>query len=109
MLTAGTIQGNGGTPEATETASKTPQIIDIESGYTGGEERYANYQDHKYHGHREAVRITYDPEQTSFKQLVRYFFTKHDPTDANFGVDEQASGAEHAPEKRPCLQKKDPL
>ena len=71
-----------GTPEAKEHADKTPKIIDIESGYTGGEEKYANYQDHKYHGHREAVRITYDSEQTAFQELVRYFFTKHDPTDA---------------------------
>ena len=71
------------TPEAHEAANKTPKIIDIESGYTGGEEKYANYQDHKYHGHREAVRITYDPAETTFIDLVRYFFTKHDPTDAD--------------------------
>ena len=61
---------------------KMPALLDIESGYTGGEEATANYQDHKYHGHREAVRVTYDPNKTSFKELVEYFFTKHDPTDA---------------------------
>jgi methionine-S-sulfoxide reductase len=71
-----------GTPEAREATANIPKIIDIESGYTGGEERYANYQDHKYHGHREAVRVTYDSKTTNFKELVKYFFTKHDPTDA---------------------------
>lgn len=59
-----------------------PELIDIESGYTGGDESTANYQDHKYGNHREAVRVTYDPNKTTFKELVEYFFTKHDPTDS---------------------------
>lgn len=62
--------------------SKMPALLDIESGYTGGEESTANYSDHKYANHREAVRVTYDADKTSFKELVQYFFTKHDPTDA---------------------------
>ncbi len=70
-----------GTPEADQVSANTPKILDIESGYTGGEEKYANYSNHKYHGHREAVRVTYDPQVTTYRQLVKYFFTKHDPTD----------------------------
>ena len=61
---------------------KRPELINIESGYTGGSADTATYQNHIVGGHREAVRVTYDPDKTSYENLVRYFFTIHDATDA---------------------------
>jgi methionine-S-sulfoxide reductase len=61
---------------------KRPDIKDIESGYTGGNTDNPSYETAAGSGHREAVRLWYDPEQTSYKELLAYFFAVHDPTDA---------------------------
>jgi methionine-S-sulfoxide reductase len=60
---------------------KRPAVKDIESGYIGGESKNPSYETAAKEGHREAVRIWYDPEETSYKQLVAHFFGTHDPTD----------------------------
>ena len=53
-------------------------ILDTEVGYTGGENEHPTY---KYHpGHAEAIELTYNPEQTSFRELLDYFFRIHNPT-----------------------------
>lgn len=59
---------------------KLPEIIDAESGYSGGALENPSYENHE--GHREAVKITYDPNKTSYEDLVRRFFKSIDPTDA---------------------------
>lgn len=61
---------------------KRPAVKDIESGYTGGESKSPSYETAAKEGHREAVRVWYDPEDTSYKQLVAHFFATHDPTDS---------------------------
>jgi len=62
-----------------------PGVIDTEVGYTGGHVEDATYED--VHGgasgHAEAVRIVFDAEKISFKDLLGYFFRMHDPTTAN--------------------------
>jgi len=60
---------------------KRPDIKDIESGYTGGETDGPSYETAAENGHREAVRVWYDPEETDYQDLVAYFFATHDPTD----------------------------
>ena len=66
-------------------------VLYTESGYTGGELENPSYQDITTGktGHAEAVRVTYDPKQTSYETLVEFFLTKgHDPTQLNRqGVD----------------------
>lgn len=53
-------------------------IKDTEVGYQGGENANPTY---KYHpGHAESVEITYDPNETSFKEILDYFFRIHNPT-----------------------------
>ena len=47
-------------------------------GYTGGDVENATYRNHK--GHAEAIEITFDPEQTSYRDLLEFFFQVHDPT-----------------------------
>ena len=57
---------------------KRPGIIDTEVGYTGGENDHPTYRNHP--GHAEAIELTYDPEKTSFRELLDYFFRIHNPT-----------------------------
>jgi peptide-methionine (S)-S-oxide reductase len=58
----------------------------VEAGYAGGTESDASY-DRVSGGatdHAEAVRITYDPRQVSYGQLLHVFFSvAHDPTQLN--------------------------
>jgi len=58
-----------------------PGVIATEVGYTGGSVANATYRNHE--GHAEAVRIEFDPSQTSFEALLRFFFRMHDPTTRN--------------------------
>lgn len=55
-----------------------PGVKDTEVGYIGGENEHPTYKNHP--GHAEGIEITYDPEETSFKQLLDYFFRIHNPT-----------------------------
>lgn len=56
-------------------------IIDTEVGYLGGENQYPTYKNHP--GHAEGIELTYDPKETSFKELLDYFFRIHNPTTVN--------------------------
>ncbi len=56
------------------------------SGYTGGSAATAHYEivSGGRTGHAEAVRVTYDPAQVSYAQLMQLFFSViHDPTQSN--------------------------
>ncbi|WP_298215197.1 peptide-methionine (S)-S-oxide reductase MsrA [Acidocella sp.] len=57
----------------------------VESGYTGGQVDSPSYKQvcTGATGHAEAVRITYDPAVISYADLLRVFFTIHDPTTLN--------------------------
>jgi peptide-methionine (S)-S-oxide reductase len=56
-------------------------VIDTEVGYTGGTNTNPTYDNHP--GHAEAVQIEYDPVQTSYKNLLDFFFQIHNPTTLN--------------------------
>ena len=55
-----------------------PGVKDTEVGYIGGQNDHPTYRNHP--GHAEGIEITYDPEQTSFKKILDYFFRIHNPT-----------------------------
>jgi len=55
-----------------------PGVKDTEVGYIGGLNDNPTYQNHP--GHAEGIEITYDTNETSFKELLDYFFRMHDPT-----------------------------
>jgi len=61
---------------------KLDGVLETVSGYTGGESLNPTYESHKYDGHIEAVRITYDADLISYAEMVDYFFRHVDPTDA---------------------------
>lgn len=58
-------------------------IIDVISGYTGGEVENPGYRlvSAGNTGHLEAVEITFDPEKISYEILLELFFKQIDPTD----------------------------
>lgn len=53
-------------------------IVDSEVGYIGGENDNPTYKHHP--GHAEGIELTYDPSETSFKEILDYFFRIHNPT-----------------------------
>ena len=55
------------------------------SGYMGGTADEANYEAvcTKTTGHAEVVQVTFDPEVISYADVLRIFFTVHDPTTLN--------------------------
>jgi peptide-methionine (S)-S-oxide reductase len=61
-------------------------VSEVVSGYSGGDARSANYPMVSFGGtdHAEAVKITYDPAQVSYGQLLKiYFLVAHNPTELN--------------------------
>ena len=50
-------------------------------GYTGGDVPNATYPNHGTHA--EAIEIIFDPERTSFRRVLEFFFQIHDPTTPN--------------------------
>jgi peptide-methionine (S)-S-oxide reductase len=70
-------------------------VTNVVSGYAGGDAKDANYDkvSSEGTGHAEAVKITYDPSQISYAQLLQIYFTvAHDPTE----VDRQGPDVGHS-------------
>ena len=59
-----------------------PGVWTTAVGYTGGYTQHPDYEEvcSGLTGHTEAILVVYDPEQTTFENLVAKFFEVHDPT-----------------------------
>ena len=60
-------------------------VTAVESGYAGGRNANPNYEDvcTGRTGHAEVVRLTFDPNVLSLRDVLTVFFTIHDPTSLN--------------------------
>ena len=61
-------------------------VRSVVSGYAGGSAQDASYDkvSSERTGHAEAIRISFDPKEVSYAQLLRiYFAVAHDPTQVN--------------------------
>ncbi|MCC6917240.1 peptide-methionine (S)-S-oxide reductase MsrA [Nitrosomonas sp.] len=72
--------------------NELPGVIDVESGYAGGDNTHAGYEDvldfeRRLHmgkaggrNHAEVVKVTFNPEQVSLKSVLAKFWESHNPT-----------------------------
>lgn len=61
---------------------RVPGVVATAVGYTGGRTSHPTYEDVSGHGtgHAEAVLVEFDPARVSFAELLRIFWSTHDPT-----------------------------
>jgi peptide-methionine (S)-S-oxide reductase len=64
-------------------------IVSTRVGYTGGESEDPTEDD--LGGHAEAVEVVFDPERTSYRDVLEFFFQIHDPTTKDRQGDESGS------------------
>ena len=64
---------------------QVPGVIGAVSGYQGGNISNPGYKEvcSGGTGHAETVRVTYDPCEVTYPQLLEWFFRFHDPTQKN--------------------------
>jgi len=56
-------------------------ILEINVGYTGGENDNPTYENHS--GHAESLEIIYEENEIKFNNILDFFFRVHDPTTLN--------------------------
>jgi peptide methionine sulfoxide reductase msrA/msrB len=63
---------------------ETPGVVDVVSGYAGGDQASATYLEVSTGSteHRESVQVTYDPKRITTKEVLDVFWSHIDPTDA---------------------------
>ena len=60
---------------------RQPGVLATRVGYSGGDVPNATYRNHGTHA--EAIEIIFDPDATSFRAILEFFFQIHDPTTLN--------------------------
>ncbi len=57
----------------------------VVSGYIGGKTENPTYKEVSsgYSGHAEAIKITFNPDEVAYEDLLEIFFATHDPTTLN--------------------------
>ena len=58
---------------------KVEGVLEVISGYTGGDSANPTYENHT--GHKEAVKVVYDSSKVTFKKITQFFLDHIDPTD----------------------------
>jgi peptide-methionine (S)-S-oxide reductase len=83
----------------------------VQSGYAGGQHPSPTYEEvcRGTTGHAEVVQVEFDPETTSFRELLEVFFSIHDPTTLNrqgadVGTQYRSAVFYHTPEQRDAAE-----
>ena len=60
-------------------------VLSVESGYANGQTANPSYEQvcGGRPGHAEVVRVSFDPQQVSLREVLEIFFVVHDPTTLN--------------------------
>jgi peptide-methionine (S)-S-oxide reductase len=87
-------------------------VASVESGYAGGDTVDPTYQEvcAGTTGHAEVVRVTFDPREVSYKEILEVFFTIHDPTTLNrqgadVGTQYRSAVFYHTPEQKEAAER----
>lgn len=92
MNTESIVLGMGCFWGAEKRLSEIPGVIDVESGYSNGDDPKAGYQDvlglerkimlglTDQRNHAEVIKVTFNPERVSLKKVLAKFWENHDPT-----------------------------
>ena len=79
----------------------------VDSGYAGGSVAHPSYEQvcSGTTGHAEVVRVTFDPGEIAYRDILRIFFATHDPTTLNrqgadVGTQYRSAIFPHSPEQR---------
>ena len=82
-------------------------VVSVESGYIGGHVERPTYEAvcGGRTGHAEAIRITFDSEIVTYRELLEVFFVIHDPTTLNrqghdVGTQYRSAIFYHSPEQK---------
>src|ERR1700742_695599 len=75
------ILAGGGFWGVADLIRRRPGVLSTRVGYSGGDVPNATYRNHGTHA--EAIEITFDPEQISYRDILEFFFQIHDPTTVN--------------------------
>jgi peptide-methionine (S)-S-oxide reductase len=64
---------------------KVEGVIEVASGYSGGDTENPTYGDvcSGATGHAEVIEVEYDPSKVSYEELLELFWKEHDPTQLN--------------------------
>ena len=86
-------------------------VLSVESGYMGGNQPNPSYEQvcSGNSGHAEVVRVTFDPEVTSLREILDVFFAIHDPTTLNrqgndIGTQYRSAIFYHSPEQKAAAE-----
>jgi peptide methionine sulfoxide reductase msrA/msrB len=79
--------------------AKIPGILEVKSGYIGGEQKDANYERVSMGttGHIEAIQIKFNTKLINYKELLHYFWREIDPTDP------KGQFADRGPQYQPAI------
>jgi peptide methionine sulfoxide reductase msrA/msrB len=62
---------------------KAQGVVDVLSGYAQGNGSAPTYSNYAQKGYVEAVKVIYDPQKTTYQNLLDFFWKQIDPTDAD--------------------------
>ena len=86
-------------------------VKSVESGYMGGKTPNPNYEQvcSGASGHAEVVRVTFDPDELAYRDLLAVFFAIHDPTTLNrqgndSGTQYRSAIFYHSPEQKAAAE-----
>ncbi|NBO36692.1 peptide-methionine (S)-S-oxide reductase [bacterium] len=65
---------------------RVPGVLDVVSGYSGGDTEYPSYEDVSTGNtnHAECVKVTFDSSKIKLEKLLLIFFKTHNPTTLNY-------------------------